>query len=155
MIRTVLIGLFAALAFAGSSGADAEGTQANTAEEVSSVWGGQRGQGKAYETIGSETWDVADPVSGRTYQVFVALPPSYIKNPERRYPVLYVTDADYGFPLIRQIARRLNGNGEKIEEFVLVGLSYAVGEEGMPSRRRDYTPTPSGAHDAPGEAIHG
>ena len=87
--------------------------------------------------------------------MFVALPPSYAKNPERRYPVLYVTDADYGFPIIRQIARRLNGDGQKVEEFILVGLSYAVGEEGMPSRRRDYTPTPAGAHDAPPDAVHG
>ena len=48
-------------------------------------------------------WDVPDPVSKRGYQVFVALPPSYAKQPQRRYPVLYVTDADYAFPIIRQL----------------------------------------------------
>jgi predicted alpha/beta superfamily hydrolase len=122
---------------------------------AASVLGGQRGEGRAYEIIGSEVWDVPDPVSGRNYQVFVALPRSYADTPERRYPVLYVTDADYAFPLIRQIGRRLNGDGPKIDEFILVGLSYAVGEEGMPSRRRDYTPTPAGAEGAPPGAIHG
>lgn len=122
---------------------------------AATMLGGQRGNGQPYEIIGSEVWDVPDPVSGRSYQVFVAVPPSYADNPERRYPVLYLTDADYAFPLIRQIARRLNGNGPDIDEFILVGLSYAIGEDGMVSRRRDYTPTPAGAHSVPDGAVHG
>lgn len=135
--------------------AQVEVTQPQTVDNTASVSGGQRGQGKAYEIIGSEVWDVVDPASGRMYQVFVALPPSYSKTPERRYPVLYVTDADYGFPILRQISRRLNIDGQKVEEFILVGLSYAVGEDGMQSRRRDYTPTAAGAHNAPRDAVHG
>lgn len=119
-------------------------------EPVATYLDGQRGGGRPYEIIGSEVWDVPDPVSGRTYQVFVTRPRSYVDHPERRYPVLYVTDADYAFPLLRQIAGRLNGNGPKIEDFILVGLSYAIGEDGMPSRRRDYTPTAGGAR---GKAI--
>jgi predicted alpha/beta superfamily hydrolase len=117
--------------------------------------GGQRGNGQPYEVAGSEVWDVPDPVSGRNYQIFVALPPSYADSPERHYPVLYVTDADYGFPLIRQIGRRLNGNGPAIDDFILVGLSYARGDDGMTSRRRDYTPTPKGSDGAPADAVHG
>ncbi|CAN7394007.1 alpha/beta hydrolase-fold protein [Bosea sp. LjRoot90] len=111
----------------------------------------QPAEGRPYEIADSEVWDVPDPVSRRGYQVFVALPPSYGKEPQRKYPVLYVTDADYAFPLIRQISRRLNLDGPKVEEFILVGLSYAKGEDGMVSRRRDYTPTPKGA----GDAAHG
>ena len=98
----------------------------------------QAGDGHPYEIADSEVWDVPDPVSKRGYQVFVALPPSYAKQPQRRYPVLYVTDADYAFPIIRQLGRRLNVEGPKIEEFILVGLSYAKGEEGRVSRQRDY-----------------
>ncbi|MFL9585225.1 alpha/beta hydrolase [Stenotrophomonas sp. AB1(2024)] len=120
-----------------------------------SVLGGQRGEGAPYEVVGSEVWNVPDPVSGRMYQVFVALPASYTDSPDRRYPVLYVTDADYAFPLARQIGRRLNVEGPKLEEFILVGLSYSVGDEGMPSRRRDYTPTPNGPSSAPADAVHG
>jgi len=115
----------------------------------------QRGDGHAYEVLGSEVWDVPDPVSGRTYQVFVALPKSYAEDPSRRYPVLYVTDADYAFPILRQISRRLNIDGPKTQDFILVGLSYALGEEGMPSRRRDYTPTSAGSGDTPADAVHG
>lgn len=115
----------------------------------------QRGEGQPYEIADSEVWDVPDPASRRGYQVFVALPPSYAKEPQRRYPVLYVTDADYAFPIIRQISRRLNGEGPKVEEFILVGLSYGKGEDGMVSRRRDYTPTPNGSSTAPAGAVHG
>ncbi len=115
----------------------------------------QAGEGRPYEIADSEVWDVPDPVSRRGYQVFVALPPSYSREPQRKYPVLYVTDADYAFPILRQISRRLNIEGPRIEEFILVGLSYAKGEDGMVSRRRDYTPTPNGPSTAPSGAIHG
>ncbi|MFZ9396226.1 MAG: alpha/beta hydrolase, partial [Erythrobacter sp.] len=68
---------------------------------------------------------------------------------------VYVTDADYGFPMLRLIARRMNGAGPRVEEFILVGLSYEKGKDPMASRRRDYTPTPTGASDAPPGAEHG
>lgn len=115
----------------------------------------QRGGGLPYEVIDSEVWDVPDPVSSRDYQVFVALPASYSTQPQRRYPVIYVTDADYAFPLLKQIGRRLNVEGPKIEEFILVGLSYAKGEGGMESRRRDYTPTVNGPTGLPNDTVHG
>jgi uncharacterized protein len=106
--------------------------------QPSAKW--QRGEGQPYEIAGSQVWNVPDPVSSRGYQIFVGLPPSYDKEPKRIYPVLYVTDADYAFPIVRQISRRLNTERPTIEEFILVGLSYAKGEGGMQSRRRDYTP---------------
>lgn len=132
-----------------------QATQASIGQTPVVPPGAQRGHGRPYEMLGTEVWDVADPVSGRDYQVFVALPKSYRDAPQRRYPVLYVTDADYAFPLVRQIARRLNGEGPAIEEFILVGLSYATGDDGMTSRRRDYTPAPTGSPDAPADAVHG
>ena len=115
----------------------------------------QRGNGGPYELAGTEVWNVADSKSGRKFQIFVSPPKSYHENSNRHYPVLYVTDADYGFPIVRQISRRLNSGGRKLEDFILVGLSYAVGEDSMSSRRRDYTPSPAGAHDAPPNAVHG
>lgn len=99
-----------------------------------------RVEGAPYVLAGTQVWTVPDPVSGRRYEVFVSLPAGYDARPERRYPVLYVTDADYAFPIIRQMARRLNLDEPVIEDFILVGLSYAVGEGGMTSRTRDYTP---------------
>ncbi|MGR4890973.1 alpha/beta hydrolase [Sphingopyxis sp. LARHCG72] len=115
----------------------------------------QEGQGKPYALLGSEVWDVPDPVSGRDYQVFISLPPSYAKDPQRAYPVLYVTDADYAFPVVRQIARRLNVEGPKVQDFILVGLSYAKDDDPVRSRRRDYTPTADGPSDTPAGTVHG
>ncbi|WP_231689382.1 alpha/beta hydrolase [Achromobacter piechaudii] len=128
---------------------------APTRAQVPSTPKVQPGGGLPYEIADSEVWDVPDPVSQRGYQVFVALPPSYTKQPQRQYPVLYVTDADYAFPIIRQLGRRLNVEGPKIEEFILVGLSYGKGEDGGTSRQRDYTPTPNGPSTAPPNAVHG
>ena len=115
----------------------------------------QRGEGAAYEILGTEVFDLADAGGGFDYQVFVSLPPSYGKDPARRFPVVYVTDADYGFPMLRLIGRRMNGAGPKVDEFILVGLSYEKGQDPMASRRRDYTPTSRGASDAPAGALHG
>jgi uncharacterized protein len=115
----------------------------------------QRADGQAYELLGTQVFDVPDPASGIAYQVFVSLPQSYGSDPSRSYPVVYVTDADYGFPMLRLIARRMNGAGPRVEDFILVGLSYEKGKDPMASRRRDYTPTPNGASDAPPDAVHG
>lgn len=111
-------------------------------------------EGAPYVLKGTQVWTVPDPVSGRDYEVFVSLPASYQAQSNRRYPVLYVTDADYAFPIIRQIARRVNLNGPVIEEFILIGLSYSLGDDGVVSRNRDYTPTPNGPSTAR-SAVHG
>lgn len=115
----------------------------------------QRADGQAYELLGTQVLDIPDPASGIVYQAFVSLPASYAAEPNRQYPVVYVTDADYGFPVVRAIGRRMNGAGPRVEEFILVGLSYGKGEDPMASRRRDYTPTAKGASDAPVGALHG
>lgn len=96
----------------------------------------------------------------RDYQIYVSLPPGYADHPERTYPVMYVTDANYAFPLIRSIARRLGDHGDGTEDFILVGLSYAMGDTPVYSRRRDYTPTKRGptglTSDMPGRPVlHG
>lgn len=111
----------------------------------------QHGDGKPFELLGTQVWDVPDPVSGRTYQLFVSLPSSYARNPDKQYPVLYMTDAYYTFPVIYSINRRISG----VQDFILVGISYNKGEDGGLSRRRDYTPTASGAYGAPPGAVYG
>ena len=141
-LRLATILLTASLAAGCGERADAQTTAVSAAD------------GGPYVLKGTQVWSVPDPVSGRDYEVFVSLPASYEAEPNRRYPVLYVTDADYAFPIIRQIARRVNLNGPVIEEFILVGLSYAVGEGGAESRRRDYTPTPNGPRNSAG-FVHG
>jgi predicted alpha/beta superfamily hydrolase len=83
---------------------------------------------------------VPNTATGRRYDVWVDLPPSYFDS-DKPYPVVFTTDADYGFPVIRSLRRRIGAKGRNIEDFVLVGLSYGIGEQSMPSKRRDYTPS--------------
>ena len=54
----------------------------------------------------TEVRDVHAGALNRDYQVFVALPDSY-RSSNRRYPVLFVVDANYAFPVARGIAERL------------------------------------------------
>ncbi len=78
--------------------------------------------------------------SDRQYEVWVDLPASYAKS-SKKLPVLFVTDANYAFPLIRSIRNRLGAHGQNIEDFVIVGLSYAKGDSPVDSRSYDYTPS--------------
>lgn len=109
----------------------------------------------AYLLDDTEVRDVHARALNRDYQVFIALPESY-RSSDRRYPVLFVTDAAYGFPVTRSIAQRLAKHAG-LEEAIVVGLSYAKGDSAVFSRRRDYTPsvprTQGYASDTPGRAV--
>jgi predicted alpha/beta superfamily hydrolase len=99
----------------------------------------------SYVLENTEVRDIHAQALNRDYQVYVALPDSY-RQGNKRYPVLFVVDANYAFPVVRNIAQRLNKHAG-MEEVVVVGLSYANGDGGVYSRRRDYTPTTPRKHD--------
>jgi predicted alpha/beta superfamily hydrolase/glyoxylase-like metal-dependent hydrolase (beta-lactamase superfamily II) len=109
----------------------------------------------AYLLDDTEVRDVHARTLNRDYQVFIALPESY-RSSNRDYPVLFVTDAAYGFPVARSIAQRLAKHAG-LEEAIVVGLSYAKGDSAVFSRRRDYTPsvprTQAYVPDTPGRAV--
>jgi predicted alpha/beta superfamily hydrolase len=104
-----------------------------------------------YVLKNTEVRDIHAQGLNRDCQVFVGLPDDYAEHPDKTYPVLFVTDADYAFPLIRSIARRVGNQGEDLQPFILVGLSYAKGDTGTFSRNRDYTPSKGGQ----GESANG
>jgi predicted alpha/beta superfamily hydrolase len=99
----------------------------------------------AYVLDDTEVRDLPSRILQRDYQLYVSFPESYQKEPDRRYPVLFVTDARYAFPLIRSIGRRVGDHGKGLEDFILIGLSYAKGDTPKYSRDRDYTPTTENA----------
>jgi BarA-like signal transduction histidine kinase len=88
----------------------------------------------------TEALRVHDPV-GRDYPIWVALPADYAAHPEKHYPVLYVTDALYSFPLVRSVRNMVGQKGVNIEDFILVGLPPQEGLTSKQSRSRDYTPS--------------
>ncbi|MDN3918759.1 alpha/beta hydrolase [Roseateles violae] len=99
----------------------------------------------AYQLDGTEVLELASRSLPRDYQLFVSLPEGYAASGERRYPLLLVMDANYAFPLVRSIARRVGDQGRGLEDFILVGLSYAKGDTPQLSRGRDYTPSAGGS----------
>lgn len=90
----------------------------------------------------TRTLAVPDPVSGRRYAITVSLPDDFSEHPRRRRPVLVLADGWRAFPSLACLGRSLaRKNGISIDP-VIVGLSYALGEDLQNSRRRDYTPVP-------------
>lgn len=108
------------------------------------IFSGQTAQAGAparpYELEGTEVQSISSKILRRDYELFVSLPASYATS-QKRYPVLFLTDANYGFPLVRGIGNRLVVHGNKVQEFILIGLSYSKGDDPVASRNRDYTPT--------------
>ncbi len=101
-----------------------------------------------YPLPNTEVHRIPAKASGRAYDVVVSLPFSYTRSPERRYPVLYFTDMPQSIALILGMHRRLRAGERGLEDAIIVGLGYAVGDTGEYSRRRDYTPSPHGDVDA-------
>lgn len=103
----------------------------------------------SYEIPGSSVFELEDnfsqeQASGNVYPIYVKLPRSYHRNSskhsfEKHYPVIYLTDAPYTFPLVSG-AVRFPMNSGVMEEAIIVGVGYAKGSRGQASRVRDFTP---------------
>lgn len=96
----------------------------------------------------SDVLTIPAPDLGRSYSYVVVLPPGYERDPGRRYPAVFFTDAPQSTALLAGMMTRLSAGGRGLEPAILVGLGYADGDTGQYSRRRDYTPTPHGDIDA-------
>jgi predicted alpha/beta superfamily hydrolase len=82
------------------------------------------------------------------FKIHVYLPRGYPEE-GRRYPVIYLLDAEYSFGCVAYVARRLI-KGKEIPPVIVVGISYEVSYEEFYSRReRDYTPSVAHLDDFP------
>ncbi|AOT08707.1 alpha/beta hydrolase [Pseudoalteromonas luteoviolacea] len=91
-----------------------------------------------FEIPRSSVIDIKDPISNRVYPIFVKLPASYGRDQGKSYPVIYLTDALYSFQIVSG-ATRFPMNTGKMEEAIIVGISYSKGTKGPSSRIRDFT----------------
>jgi hypothetical protein len=80
----------------------------------------------------------------RDYPIFVRTPRGYdqAENNGRRYPVIYLNDGPYAFQIASGVTY-IPSFGKRYAEVILVGISYAVGENAKASRTRDLTPIAS------------
>lgn len=92
-----------------------------------------------------------DPFTKRSYEIHIQLPINYA--PDKKYPVVYMTDSPYTFP-IAVGAARYPANFKKMEDVMYVGISWQTDVSPGFSRQRDYTPTlvTKGYKDPTGEA---
>jgi predicted alpha/beta superfamily hydrolase len=95
---------------------------------------------KPYVLEGTETHRITSSINKKEYDLFIQLPPSYYDHPNQLFPVLFLTDADYAFPLVSSISSRLF-HTDLIEQFIVVGVSFSIGDDKGVSKTRDYTPT--------------
>lgn len=82
--------------------------------------------------------DITSRHVGDKYQVQVALPGAYATDTTRRYPVLYVLDADKSFGLARDATDWLSW-AQEMEPLIVVGIGY--GQGWWEKRARDMTPS--------------
>ncbi|HVZ34718.1 MAG TPA: alpha/beta hydrolase-fold protein [Polyangiaceae bacterium] len=91
----------------------------------------------------SELIDLHSEQTGRDYELIVGVPGSYAKEPDRRYPVLYLLDGQWDFNLINTLSGGLRYD-KVAPEFLVVGITYAGAQPDYEKlRAEDYTPTRS------------
>ncbi len=99
-------------------------------------------QAKGFTIPDSSTHTITSDTLGRTYDIYVKVPKEYHSDSaaQKRYPVIYLNDGPYTFQVASGVTH-LPMNVGKLEKAIVVGLSFAEGENGMDSRVRDLTPT--------------
>ena len=87
-------------------------------------------------------YSLSSKTTGLAYELFVALPKSYSDTDTTRYPVLYVLDGSFMFPVMHSMQQFLN-EAEETRDLVIVGIGYPTPTilASMEYRTPDYTPT--------------
>ena len=80
-------------------------------------------------------------LTGRDYELLITLPGSYESEPERSYPALYLTDAQWDMALLASIRDKLIYD-RVLPEIILVGITYPGADADYGTlRSRDMSPT--------------
>lgn len=108
---------------------------------------------KPFEIEHSHVVPIGSKFLGRRYEAYVKTPPGYDapENRNRTYPVLYMTDGAYTFQVASGVTM-VPFNHDRLQQFILVGISNAVNEDPAIARRRDLTPWPMEKYGPSGQA---
>lgn len=81
-------------------------------------------------------------INSKSYQLYISLPSDYNAKDSKRYPVLYVLDAHYSYPLISSLHNLLD-SGQEIEKIIIVAIgdSDQSTSAWLSNRMIDYTPS--------------
>ena len=95
---------------------------------------------------------VSSEIVGDQFKICIALPKNYAET-KKKYPVVYLLDANIFFGLVTDAVRLLQF-GQEIPELVLVGIGYPDDTQHLTLRNRDYGPTPYDMPEIAGGAEH-
>ncbi len=85
-----------------------------------------------------ETLGIHANSNNKDYELYIQVPQSYAES-KSNYPLIVVNDSRFAFPIT--VGSMALMGGAVVKEAVVVGISYAKGEDRSISRTRDYTPT--------------
>ena len=93
------------------------------------------------EIPGSEIRKITSSIiAGQEYELHILLPAGY-KNSEKKYPVVYLMDSQWDFPLVKSLYGEHYFDGF-IPELIVVGVTWGgINPNPDSLRARDYTPT--------------
>jgi uncharacterized protein len=89
----------------------------------------------------TELRTIHSAVTGRDYLLYIGYPDSYAAHPERKYPVVYVTDGYWNFVKVQSIGSSL-WYDKVVPDYIVVGIGYA-GENVVYQNERMYEFTPT------------
>ena len=98
--------------------------------------------GQAY-LDGIKKYGLHSKATGQDYELYVSLPPHYKQQDTTRYPIIYVLDGNFMFPVMNVAYRALN-EVDEVNDIILVGIGYKGVKsirQSMANRTTDYTPT--------------
>lgn len=80
-------------------------------------------------------------IMGRDYQLYLSFPKNYSTKDSIKYPVLYVLDGKYRFPVFKSARESMDFDNE-LEDIIIVGVSSGLDFVSW-GRNRNYDLTPS------------
>lgn len=103
----------------------------------------------------SEQKTLVSKENGVAYKLYVSLPHGY-GDGAKRFPVVYLLDADYSFFIARNITDHLSERND-LPEVILVGIAYDGPLQYKLNRTRDYTPkfVPTGGYGPEFQKVSG
>lgn len=106
------------------------------------------GATEPYTLPNTEVRELQSATNNAIYKLYIATPADFATS-GKRYPVVYMLDADYSFALTRNVVQHFAERG-KLPEMILVAIAYPGAADDMEvyysNRKRDYTPPSSALH---------
>lgn len=102
-----------------------------------------------HELAYTESFEMHSHHLGEKFQISVALPKTY--NNQKKYPVVYLTDANVFFGIVSETSWLLQF-GKEIPEVIIAGIGYCDPRDHLNLRYRDLTPTKTGEKKQEGGA---